>query len=1066
MESILSGRFRRFSVFSAKAALLAGAVVLVGWWRGIAVLTTIAPGLASMKPNTALAFSLAGISLWLYHSAQAGSRGKRAVCRWLACLPAGIVGLLGLASLVEHLSGMSLGLDELLFPAALAATQLPNPGRMSLASAFGFLLIGLALFLVHGASREGRIGSQLLSLLAGLIGLVGLVAYLYGVPLLAGPDFYSSMALHTSLLFLLLGLAASFARPDSGLIAEIVADGLGGLMARRLLPVVIVLPMAIESAWLYGWRAGFYGAEFASALTDITAVAVLCFLVWQSARRLNRVDRQRRQAEERDLWLAAMVESSNDAIIGRAIDGSVNSWNKAAERLLGYTEDEALGKPLHTFVPPERQDELRELLAAGRQGRAIEWYETVRIRKDGSLVAVSQAQSPVTDRDGHIMGAATLAHDITAQKRDEARLRESQSQLQAVIHSAMDAVIMVDSQQQVILFNAAAERMFGYSADEIRGQPLSRLIPQQYRSAHDEHIRRFGEAGITSRTMRELSTVQGLRANGEIFPMEASISQFESSGRKLFAAIVRDESERQKMEDELHMAQAQLVSALEAGGMGHWSWDIPSDSIDWSDPVLKIFGRTREEVADKRAGTFLSFLHPEDRPRIQNALDAAVRDGSEYDVEYRNNRPDGALQWIAARGRLERDAQGRPLRLTGVCMDVTARKRLEESLLQSHKMEALGTLAGGVAHDFNNILMAISGNAQLAMSDLPADHPLQQTLATIEKASGRATNLVRQILAFSRQQAPARVVMPLQPEVEEAVKLLHATLPARIEIRAEYAAGTPLVSADPTQVHQILMNLGANAAHAMGESSGRLELRLEGIIISSDPAHAAAGLSEGAYARLSFKDNGCGMDKATLARIFEPFFTTKGVGKGTGLGLSVVHGIMKNHGGAVTVYSEVGKGTIFRLYFPAAEQAAMPGGRAPSASGVLRGNGERILYVDDEEALVLVTQRRLERMGYVVTGCSDPRQALEIFRAHPMEFDAIMTDVSMPHLPGAELAQSVLQIRPDLPVIMASGYVRPEDQAAAARLGIREVVSKPFDMAELGRVLQRAFAGALAGQKM
>jgi nitrogen-specific signal transduction histidine kinase/CheY-like chemotaxis protein len=400
-------------------------------------------------------------------------------------------------------------------------------------------------------------------------------------------------------------------------------------------------------------------------------------------------------------------------------------------------------------------------------------------------------------------------------------------------------------------------------------------------------------------------------------------------------------------------------------------------------------------------------------------------------------------------------------------MDITARRRSEELHLQSHKMEALGTLAGGVAHDFNNILMAIGGNAQLAMTDLPADHPLQQTLATIEKASSRATNLVRQILTFSRQQAPARIVILLQPEVEEAVKLLRATLPARIEIRAEYVPGAPAVSADPTQVHQILMNLGANAAHAMGETSGLLELRLEGVTLSSDRTHAAAGLPPGRYTRLSFRDTGCGMDKATLARVFEPFFTTKGVGQGTGLGLSVVHGIMKNHGGTVTAYSEVGKGTIFRLYFPAVEKAAEPPGDEPPAqSEAPRGNGERILYVDDEEALVLVTQRRLERLGYVVTGCTDPCQALEIFRARPMEFDAVITDASMPNLPGAELAEAMQQIRPDVLVVMASGYLRPEDHAAAARLGIRELISKPYDLAELGRVLRRVFAGALAGQKI
>ena len=1066
VESIPLVKLRFFSIFCGQAALLAGVLVLIGWWRGLGYLTGVVPGLPTMKPDTASALALCGASLWLYHTAHASSPRKQALCRWLSRAAAGMVTLIGLSHLIEHIAGISLGVDDLFFQRALSASQLPNPGRMSAASALGLLLIGAALLFLHADSRNRRAGSQFPALAGGLIGLAGFLAYLYRVPLLGGPDFYSSMALHTSLLIVMLSLGVLLARPDCGLVAEFASGGLGGLMARRLLPVVILLPVFLGLTWLYGWRAGFYSAEFTSALSDISAVILLCVLVWQSTKRLNRLDQQRRQAEERDLWLAAIVDCSNDAIIGRTVDGTINSWNKAAERLYGYRADEALGQPIAMVIPSDRQEEVRDLLAAGHQGCAVERYETVRIRKDGSRVEVSLAQSPVAGRDGRIMGAATVVHDITQHKRGQTLLRESQNQLHAVVHSAMDAVIMVDSQQQIVLFNASAEKMFGYPAAEIRGQPLSRLIPQQYRAAHADHLRQFGQAGVTSRTIGALNTVRGLRAGGEEFPIEASISQFESAGEKLFTAIVRDVSERQRTEDALRLAQTQLLSALEAGSMGTWSWDILNDSIDWGDPVLKIFGRTREEVADRRAETFLTFLHPEDRPRIQKALETAVGDGTDYDVEYRNNRPDGALQWIAARGRVERDAQGRSWRMTGVCMDITARKRLEETLLQAHKMEALGTLAGGVAHDFNNILMAISGNAQLAMTDLPADHPLQHTLATIEKATGRATNLVRQILTFSRQQVPARRVTPLQPEVEEGVKLLRATLPARIEIRAEYVPGAPSVSADPTQVHQILMNLGANAAHAAGESSGLVEIRLEGVTVSGDLAQAAAGLSAGRYTRLSFRDNGRGMDKATLARIFEPFFTTKAVGQGTGLGLSVVHGIMKNHGGAVTAYSEVGKGTIFRLYFPAAEHSGEPtGGALPAPSEVPLGNGERILYVDDEEDLVLVIKRRLERMGYVVTGYSDPCQALELFRARPLDFDAVITDVSMPRLPGAELAHAVQQIRPDVPVIMASGYLRPEDLEAAARLGIRELISKPYDLAELGRALHRIFAGALAGQK-
>jgi CheY-like chemotaxis protein len=289
-------------------------------------------------------------------------------------------------------------------------------------------------------------------------------------------------------------------------------------------------------------------------------------------------------------------------------------------------------------------------------------------------------------------------------------------------------------------------------------------------------------------------------------------------------------------------------------------------------------------------------------------------------------------------------------------------------------------------------------------------------------------------------------------------------LPARIEIRTEYIPGAPPVSADATQVHQILMNLGANAAHAIGEKSGWVQLRLEEVNLSGDRP-GATGLPPGRYACLMFRDNGCGMDKATLARAFEPFFTTKGVGKGTGLGLSVVHGIMTNHGGTVTVHSEPGKGATFQLYFPAVAAALV--GTGPSARREIpRGNGERILHVDDEEALVLVIKRRLEQIGYTVTGCTDPCEALEIFRARPMEFDAVITDVSMPRLPGAELIHAVRQIRSGMPVIMASGYLRSEDYAAADRLGVSELISKPFDLAELGRALQRIFAKDLAGQKI
>jgi signal transduction histidine kinase/CheY-like chemotaxis protein len=525
----------------------------------------------------------------------------------------------------------------------------------------------------------------------------------------------------------------------------------------------------------------------------------------------------------------------------------------------------------------------------------------------------------------------------------------------------------------------------------------------------------------------------------------------------------RIEQRRRHAEDALRLIQAQLQFALEADNLGIWSWDIAADSIAWTDPLLKLHEIAREDLSDDRLMTFLAFVHAGDRAAVENAFQTAVRDGSAYQIEYRIRRPDGAFQSVAARCRLERDAQGRPWRLAGVCVDVTARKRLEETILQSHKMEELGTLAGGVAHDFNNILMAISGNIELAMEELPEGHPARQNLDRIDKAADRASNLVRQILTFSRQQSPRRTVTPLVQEIDDAVNLLQATLPARIEIHAEYLPGVPPVSIDATHLHQVLINLGTNASHAIGEASGRIEIRLDGLRIDDGRAETTAGLPAGSYARLSIRDTGCGMDKATLARAFEPFFTTKEIGKGTGLGLSVVHGIMKDIGGAVTVHSEIGIGTTFHLYFPAAEKIPESASGSSSLDQASRGNGERILYVDDEEALVLVTRRRLQQAGYEVTGCADPCEALLLFRSQPDQFDAIITDLSMPRLPGAEFVQALLHVRPDIPVIMCSGYLRAEDYEAAKRLGICELMSKPMDFSELARVLHRLLARDLTG---
>jgi signal transduction histidine kinase/CheY-like chemotaxis protein len=386
--------------------------------------------------------------------------------------------------------------------------------------------------------------------------------------------------------------------------------------------------------------------------------------------------------------------------------------------------------------------------------------------------------------------------------------------------------------------------------------------------------------------------------------------------------------------------------------------------------------------------------------------------------------------------------------------DVSDRKRMQSALIRSEKLQALGTLAGGIAHDFNNLLLAVSGNAKLALAQLPEEHPAYSNVVEIAKAASRAVALTKKIQSFSRQEEVKLQPIEIQPAVEETLSLLRATLPTRIELRARFTGKLPPVLADSSQVHQIMVNLATNAADAIGDRPGWLEFSGCPVQVDANDSTLSSKLPPGPYVKLAIQDNGPGMDRATLGRAFEPFFTTKPQGRGTGMGLAVVHGIMKSHSGEITAYSEIGKGTVFNLYFPAA-QAVKPETLAKPAASPAQGEGRRILYVDDEEPLVLLITRTLKRLGYDVMGFVDPLKALHAFRADPNGFDALVTDLSMPAMSGTDLAREVLEIRTDLPIVLTSGYVRPQDHEIAKQIGIREVILKPDTVEDLGDTLHR-----------
>ncbi|MFL5801626.1 MAG: chemotaxis protein CheB [Roseiflexaceae bacterium] len=633
---------------------------------------------------------------------------------------------------------------------------------------------------------------------------------------------------------------------------------------------------------------------------------------------------------------------------------------------------------------------------------------------------------------------------VNAEQRSKVEeLIQTSSDRHNLLNSSEIATIFLDRQLMIKGFTPAVVNIFNLIPSDI-GRPLQHISSK----LDYPDLQRDTEQVLEQLTPieREVATANGgSRYLTRVLPYQTIEDVIDG-----VVVTLVDITARKRAEDALHMSEERFAKAFKSSPVP--SAIILVDDgriIDANDAWQVLFGYSREETLG-RTTIELDIVSAEVSEQLFETMRVQSRIRNQ-EITVRT-KPGELLDVLFSLEEIELDSQRC---LLGILVNITERKHLEAALRQSQKMQALGTLAGGIAHDFNNILTSIIGNIELAIGDLPPDHPVQVSLTEVEKASLRASDLVRRILTFSRPQEPKLKVMKFQPVIEEALRLLRSTLPAMIQIGTNFAADVPDVSVDTTQIHQVMMNLGTNAAHAMGELGGLLDIRLASVMVDADRARISAELHEGRYAWLSISDNGSGMDKATIERIFEPFFTTKGPDQGTGLGLSVVHGIMQSHHGAITVYSEPGKGTQFDLYFPAAEGAATE--TQPVQHDVSRGHCEHVLYVDDEPSIVALMIRKLERLGYRATGYTDAIQALQAFRSGSQDFDVVVTDLAMPGMSGFDLARELLHIRPEVPIIMTSGYLRPEDTASAQRLGLYDFILKSDIIQELGGTLHRLF---------
>ena len=629
------------------------------------------------------------------------------------------------------------------------------------------------------------------------------------------------------------------------------------------------------------------------------------------------------------------------------------------------------------------------------------------------------------------------------------QLRYNKERLDATLRSISDAVITIDRDERVAMLNRAAERLTGWSEERARGmllgevckivaeQPVSSISTPEARAAPAEPMRYAGQQIL-------------LNHRGEQVPVVISAANIQEVSGTVsgIVLVVHDQTEQRHAQRELLQARtfAENIVAtirlplLVLDGEMRPVWANQAFYTHFGGKPNDTLGRSLYELGN---GAWNCAALGERLREVVTASAQLDDFESTHDFEHIGRRTlRSNARRICARSDFE------VLTLLAI-EDVTDRRKLEEQLLQGQKLRAIGQLAGGVAHDFNNILAAVLGNVELTLAEAGLSAVAQHSLLEIRQAALRGKNLVQQVLAFTHQEPQQLKAIALGPLIQETAAWLRARFPANIELRVVMDAAAPVVTGDPTQLHQVLINLCTNACHALEGSAGSIGIELESAMLG---AGAVGSLPAGSYARVSVRDTGKGMDRATMERIFEPFFTTKGPDKGTGLGLAVVHGIVRSHGGSILVASEPSRGTTFTIHLPAAQSKAET---VPTHRGLYRGTGQRILYLDDDHVLVDLAQRMLDRLGYRVVGFTDSSEALQAVRASPDEFDLVITDMNMPGKTGLNVAREMMSVRPTLPIVLSSGHVTDELVSQAKAAGVSEVLYKPNTVAEYAEAIQR-----------
>ena len=752
----------------------------------------------------------------------------------------------------------------------------------------------------------------------------------------------------------------------------------------------------------------------------------------------------------------SLPESYTRAIDGGSIGERAGSCGTAAFRRAPVIVEDITTDPLW--------EDYRSL--AAEHGLRACWSVPIMTQQGSVLGTFAVYKREPGNPDAHQLEAIEQVTHIASiaieRTRAEEELLRQRAYLDELFDLAPDAIVLTDaisltdvSQPRILRINKEFTRVFGYTPEEAVGQRLRNLVvPDDV-----PHIGLTETPDLLAGKKLEQEVVRrrkdGTRFNALITAQRIRLGETEDAAYYIY----RDITERKRAEEELRSRQEMLDLAQKAARAVAFEWRIApgGEQSRWSPDLEAMYGLA-PGACDGTFETWKKLVHREDWPSVNEAIERANESGN-IAVEYRVVHPDGAVRWLQAKGRILSDGRGQPERMVGFMLDVTEHRhaeeelrRLEHQLRRAQRLEAMGTLAGGIAHDFNNILGAILGYGEMALRDAPGDSRLRRDLESITAAGERGRALVDRILAFSRSGVGERVAVDVEKVVRESLDLLMANLPAGITVKTELRAGRAAMRGDPTQVHQVVMNLATNGIQAM-DSGGILRISLGKVRLDAQHIATTGTVAAGNYILLKVADAGRGIPAGILDRIFDPFFTTKEVGVGTGLGLSLVHGIVTEVGGAIDVETTVGAGTVFIVYLPHAGDVA--DGSADEQPAMPRGDQQRVLVVDDEEPLVRLATETLEELGYLPIGFTSSADALAAFRANPKRFDAVITDERMPGLSGSALIREMRGIRRSIPILLVSGYVGGMVVGRAYNAGANEVLKKPLSTRELATSLAR-----------